>query len=149
MRIHSDTLRVSDLNEAARIARVDMEFTTHGSRKRDHAFNVNLIGESRRRPNGGNRGANSDAYAATWDQWGVFIAALFDVDPNASMTYYDGSDDFHYRTAHRFNPDGNDRSADDRSGYWPADAHGDHRFKYDGIPYEQSCTKCSAVRRWQ
>ncbi len=139
MRIHSDTLRVSDLNEAARIARVDMEFTTHGSRKRDHAFNVNLTGESRRRPNGGNRGANSDAYAATWDQWGVFIAALFDVGPNASMTYYDGEQDFNYRTASRFTG----------VGFWPADAHGDHRFKYDGIPYEQSCTKCSAVQRWQ
>ena len=134
MRIHSDSIRVSDLNAAARAARVDMEFTTHGSRKRDHAFNVNLTGESKRRPN---RNHASDEFAATWDQWGVFLAALFDVDPNASMTYYDGSADFHYRTAHRF-----------ASG-WPKDAHGDHRFKYDGIPYEQSCTKCSAVQRWQ
>lgn len=136
MRIHTDSIRVSDLNDAARIARVDMEVTTHGSRKRDHAFEVKLTGESRRRPQGG----GLDAFAATWDQWGVFFAHLFMVDSNAHMgTAYDGVEEFDYKTSHRF----------DVEGYWPSDAHGDHRFQYAGIPYTQACTKCTATHRWQ
>ena len=136
MRVHSDTLTHADLLDAARISRTALSVTAHGSRKRDHAFNVTLRGESKRRPNTGSYGA-ADEYAATWDQWGVFIAHLFELDHSAEMTYYKDAGDFHYRTASRFD------------GGWPDDAHGDHRFKYDGIPYEQKCVKCSAVIRWQ
>lgn len=135
MRIHTDSIRYSDLLEAAKAARVEVEITTHGSRKRDHAFNVNLTGESKRRPN---RSHASDEYAATWDQWGVFIGHLFLVDENAVFgSMYDGVDEFNFRTDHRFVHG------------WPKDAHGDHRFKYSGLPYTHQCTKCSATQRWQ
>lgn len=137
MRFHTDTLTTKDLHDAARVARVDMEFTSHGSRSRDHAYNIRLLGESRRRPNSGKRGAGDD-YAATWDQWGVFISYLFDRDPYMTTQYYADLDEFQYRTDYRFNV----------PGYWPSDAHGDHRFKFNGVPRQQECTKCSAVTRW-
>lgn len=170
MRIHTDHLTTSDIYTAARHARVDVVvLTEHGSRSRDHAFNVKLEGESRRRPNGGASGKGyASGYAATWDQWGVFLAILFDIDP-AMVTPYDASREaFLARTAERFmtSPIGygvstnynvvNGRSRHDTTvtvhrlgaSYWPSDAHGDHTFRFAGIAREQSCTKCSAVQRW-
>lgn len=132
MRIHTDTLTYSDMTHAAMAARVN--FTTiqqHGSRSRDHSFDVILTGESRRRQNGG------EDMAATWDQWGVFLAYLFDKDSEAKCWAYSDASQFAYRTVYRFE-DG-----------WPTDAHGDHRFQYDGMPYTQKCTKCTARNRWQ
>lgn len=135
MRIHTNTLTSTDLYDAARIARADLELTTHGSRKRARAFNVTLRGESRRRPNMGKYGAG-DEYAATWDQWGVFLAELFDRDPSVFTPYDKDADFFDRRTAGRF---GNG---------WPEDAHGDHTFRPDA-PYVQKCTKCSATNSWR
>lgn len=137
MRFHTDTLTSKDLWDAARAARVDMESTRHGSRSRAHAFEVRLTGESNRRPNSGTRGAGDD-YAATWDQWGVFIAYLFNRDPQMTTRYYADKNEFQYRTDHRF-------AVED---FWPADAHGDHTFRYAGVPRTQQCTKCSATVRW-
>lgn len=148
MRIHSNTLTSQDVFAAAYEARATVEvLTEHGSRSRDHAFEVKLTGESRRRPNGGNYGAERDLYAATWDQWGVFLGILFDRDQSVTIpTAYVDAKTFDARTSYRFNPDGNDRA--DGSNFWPADAHGDHTFRYAGIPFTQACTKCSAVQRW-
>lgn len=152
MRIHTDATLTTIVN-AARIARVDLVVSTeHGSRSRARAFEVKLEGVSRRRPNGGSSGAGS-GFAATWDQWGVFLAHLFEVDPTAKCWAYDGAEDFANKTADRFGapetfmtPDG---YRDVFTSYdWPDDAHGDHTFRYDGRPFEQACTKCSAVRRW-
>jgi len=137
MRIHSDTLTRRDLWDAATIARVEFDrFDDKGSRSRDHAFDVTLEGESRRRPN--NRGNHNGAFAATWDQWGVFLAVLFSRDPGMVAPYYADHDEFNERTNHRFAV----------AGFWPADAHGDHHFQFDGVPFEQECTKCTAIRRW-
>lgn len=180
MKIHTDTLTVSDVHTAARVARVDLELSEHGSRSRDHAFAVHLQGESRRRPN---RQVDS-GYAATWDQWGVFLSVLFDLDgaghtfgPSAPMfagdagsPVYADRDDFHRKTGDRFVPGGivtadtvdafpvhgNPHDGTDpfmtvyrvAGSYWPADAHGDHKFNFEGVMFEQSCSKCSAVTRW-
>lgn len=145
MRIHSDTLTSQDVYNAARVARATVEvLTQHGSRSRDHAFEVKLTGESRRRPNGGNYGAERDVFAATWDQWGVFLQILFDLDENLTIPRaYVDRDEYVYRTDARFVKIGGGWD-----NYWPADAHGDHTFRYAGIPYTQACTKCSAVQRW-
>lgn len=107
----------------------------HGSRKADHAFEVKLLGTSNRRPNGGSYGASND-YAATWDQWGVFLSALFEIDPNMSSYAYRDAHDFDEKTDYRFEVG------------WPTDAHGDHTFRFKGVIGEQGCTKCSAVQRW-
>jgi hypothetical protein len=102
MRIHcSNDVTTSTIYAAARHARVDVTITEHGSRSRDHAFDVKLEGESRRRPNGGASGAGS-GYAATWDQWGVFLGFIFDVDPDAKCWAYDGRSDFARKTRYRF-----------------------------------------------
>jgi hypothetical protein len=106
MRIHTDKITRDDVRTAARVARVDLAtFTEHRSQSRDHAFNVKLEGDSRRRPNGGASGAGS-GYAATWDQWGVFLSVLLDLDPNAVTPYYKDRADFHRRTFERFQPGG-------------------------------------------
>lgn len=105
MRIHSDILTSLDISAAERAAGmtgVDATVTAHGSRKRDHAFNVLLTGTSSRRPNNGRYGADSNAFAATWDEWGMFLAALYAVDPNMDATYYADAADFHRQTGDRF-----------------------------------------------
>lgn len=133
MRIHTDKLTWQDMNDAARIARVGFtRLGQYGSRSRNRAFDVILNGESRRRQNQG------EDFAATWDQWGVFLAVLFSRDPEMVTPYYTDKGSFDFRTFDRFDGD-----------VWPADAHGDHTFRYSGIPYQQKCTKCSAKQRWQ
>jgi hypothetical protein len=140
VRIHTSATS-ADLWQAATKAGVDYELTTHTSRTHARAFEVKLTGASRRRPNTNSR-TDPDAFAATWDQWGVFLGAIFDADPDARMggtakrPAYANRPDFDYKTLGRFE-DG-----------WPDDAHGDHTFRFAGIPFTQACTKCSAVVRW-
>lgn len=134
MRLHTDTISESDVYAAARTARVDLVgFSRHGSRKRDHAFEVKLEGESCRRPNHGKAGWDSDyGYAATWDQWGVFIATLFSVDPDAIIGMYPTRNAFDAFTRYRFDADS-----------FPSDYHGDHSWN------GSTCRKCSAGQEWQ
>lgn len=135
MRIHTDTLTELDVMRAATTARVTLDrFVRKGSKSRDHAFDLTLQGESRRHQNGG------DGKAATWDQWGVFLSALFAADENLTIPRaYRDVEQFDFRTMHRF----------DAPGVFPADYHGDHRFEFAGVPYMQSCKKCTASYRWQ
>jgi len=177
MRIHTDHLTTADIYKAARFARVDVvDLTEHKSQSRDHSFNVKLEGESRRRPNpGASSKGYASGYAATWDQWGVFFAILFDIDPaaicgTAKRPIYDGRDDFERKTNGRFAAPTldfgvstnyhvvNGRAYHDPSvtvhrlgaDYWPEDAHGDHTFRFEGIRFDGAiihrCTKCSAAR---
>jgi len=141
MRIHTK-LHESDFDAAAEVAKVDLVgIVRHGSRSHDHAFDVHLEGAGTRRPNGGSSGAGS-GYAATWDQWGIFLAALYDQDPDmlcGSKSYatYENRKDFHYQTARRF----------DRG--WPADYHTNHTWDYDRDAEERRCRRCKAIRRWR
>lgn len=154
MRIHTNTLTRVDVLEAAAAAdAVAVALIDHGSRKRDHAFDVKLEGSettrSRRRPNGGPSGVGT-GYAATWDQWGVFLAVLFERDPSTLTTYDADVEHFARRTGGRFTQ----RALVMGSGLgyiaagFPSDYHGDHVFRYAGVIAAQSCTKCSAVQRW-
>lgn len=112
MRIHSDILTINDLNLARVIAiahgegYVWLHGTRHGSRKRDHAFEVGLEGDgttNKRCRNPGTSTSNRDlGYAATHDQWGWFLAYLFTLDPNMTSVYYDGAVDFHTKTEGAF-----------------------------------------------
>lgn len=62
----------------------------------------------RRFKNSGDSGAESGYYepavwAATWDEWGWFIARVFQLDPDASWTgHYSSSADFHRKTGRKF-----------------------------------------------
>lgn len=85
--------------------------TQHGSKSRARAFKISLSaeagrdfnGKARRPKNSGRYGAESSYYkAATYDEWGVFIRALFRRDPEMKFGPYDGVQDFHEKTGHRF-----------------------------------------------
>ena len=113
MRIHSDTLTSGDLYRALDLSGVFSEgvwiedFSRHGSHSRDHAFEVRLAaepgadrnGKTRLARNTGQYGAAAEPFkAATYDEWGYWIAAVFSYDPNAKMSYYDDAEDFARKT---------------------------------------------------
>lgn len=139
MRIHTDTLTERDIYDACRIAGVSAPvFSRHGSRKRDHAFEVILSGSSSHNSNG------NEFKAATWDEWGVFFTVLFERDPQmfagVKNWNYDGARHFHYRTDDRF-------VYSDPGQRFPADTHPQHKWRGTGGD-SQHCTKCSAILRW-
>jgi hypothetical protein len=120
MRIHTDLdssdiyAALSDAKEEGHVpATVHIELEEHGSRARERAFDVRLYsnvktpGDGRRRANTGNHGA-SEEWAATWDEWGFFFAALYDADESAIVgssparaTYTDRAQ-FHETTRYRY-----------------------------------------------
>lgn len=133
MRIHSDHLTQADIVKATMtddMAGVYVTATPHGSRARARAFEVRLTGTS---PYWTMDGQD---HAATWDEWGVFFARLFEIDPNMlagtpkNPTYRD-ADHFHLFTRYRF---------DELT--IPADTHPRHNWAW-GLGVTQ-CTKCSA-----
>ena len=138
MRIHTNENTMSNIMDAAKIARVNLDvLESHNSRTHDAAFEVILSGESRRRQNTG-KSSRDREFAATWDQWGVFLSVLFNIDPDmrcgiSKRPFYANAADFEKKTDGRF-----------VNGVWPDDAHGDHKFRWDGL--SSKCTKCSARR---
>jgi hypothetical protein len=101
MKLHTDNILSGDLYAAAREAGVMIESTARvGSRSHDHGFEIYLSGSSSRMSNG------RDHKAATWDEWGVFMAALYRLDTNAmwgSKAWgYEGQSDFNMQTQYRF-----------------------------------------------
>lgn len=96
-------------------------FTTHSSRSRDHAFEVQLgvpksgpyvplpadyknqFGKRQKTRRTSQHGEN---YAATWHEWGWFMSAVLNLDPEAvwgSVSYgYNGVDDFNEKTRYQF-----------------------------------------------
>src|SRR4051812_4814148 len=99
MRIHGDTISRDELGQAARAAGVTfVRRHWHGSQSRDHAFEVILSGDSPFRCNG-----TPDEYAASWDQWGIFLAKIFDLDPTITISrVYADAAHFHKITGDRF-----------------------------------------------
>lgn len=144
MRIHTDTLEAHQIYRAANdMPDVYVDITRRGSRKRNHAFELSISAEPRkgRRPrNSGNRGSDGYDAAATWDEWGVIFARLFDIDPDMTCYAYDGADHYHWSTGDRFRD--------------PAtlEMHDQHRWEWvprpSGSPFHESRCKCGAVRRW-
>lgn len=142
MKLHTDTLRYADLLEAASNAGsgVNVDGTLKGSRSKDHAYDVSLTGTSTRRPNSGRSGA-SDDYAATWDEWGMFFAHLYSVDPGMTCWAYDSEDDFHFKTGARFHA------------LIPSQQCKNHKWDYQGTAATgsysvQICRKCEAIKRY-
>jgi hypothetical protein len=141
MRLHTDTLTEQDIHFACCSAGVTAEvFTRHGSRSRDHAFEVILSGSNTRNANG------HSFKAATWDEWGVFFAALFERDPQMFAGNknwgYDGAHAFHRKTDDRFLYSNPDRR-------FPEDTHTQHKWWATGDGQSQYCRKCTAIFRWK
>ena len=140
MRIHSDILTRQDIYTAVdNLPGVYVDVTEHGSRTHAAAYEVSLEGNGYAK-NTGKYGAG-DEIAATWDEWGVFLARLFDKDPDArcGAAKYPA-----YRNGYDFHAQTNDRFANLEL---PADTHKRHNFRSD-IPGQAACTKCSAVKIW-
>lgn len=135
MRIHTH-LCLGMIESAALKAGVSFgKLVAHGSRTREHAFEVQLLGTSTRRPNSGSRGVGRDDYAATWDEWGIFLADLFEADPDIVCQPYNGAADFYYKTDGRY------------ESLRKEDQHRNHKWEF-AAPGAQECN-CGAVRRWQ
>jgi hypothetical protein len=112
MKIHTDHLTSTDLVDALAVTDLDMwgvrvEWTAAGSRSRHHAFNVSLVAEPGRDRNGKKRRNSGTAQfagqkGATYDEWGYWLAELFERDPDMTATYYKSRDDFHAQTKNRY-----------------------------------------------
>jgi hypothetical protein len=119
MRLHTDKLTYSDVIRAVVLSYEDNPngggyfadaVVEHGSRVRDHAFEIALEGlgsrHTRARAWGqGSYGKGSQEHApraATYDDWGYFIAQVFLKDPDAVFGPYKGRDDFDEKTRFKF-----------------------------------------------
>lgn len=73
----------------------------YGSQSRARGFEIVLEGTSNR----GGQWGDRDYSAGTWDEWGVVLGRLFDMDPNARVArIYEGAEHYHYVTGDRFHP---------------------------------------------
>jgi hypothetical protein len=109
VRIHSDVLTRENLAQALDTAELGEVFfdslTLHRSNSRAQGYEVRLRaqpgrdrnGKTRTATNSGQHGAGSGK-AATYDEWGYWIAVLFELDPDAVVGPYKGSDHFHRLT---------------------------------------------------
>lgn len=98
MRIHTNEMHRADIYIAAEKAGMTLfSLTEHGSRKRKRAFEVKGSGSSTRRTQ-----SDPYEYAATWDEWGIFIQAMFEMDEDAICGQWDGQGQFRYLTVNRF-----------------------------------------------
>jgi hypothetical protein len=118
MRLHSDTLTRDEIHAALTDADIPGVFidvcTAHGSRPRSRGFEIRLAacegrdrnGKKRRPRNTGTYGGDGhDPYkGATYDEWGYFIAELFERDPEAIFGPYNGRDGFHKMTNYDYAP---------------------------------------------
>lgn len=104
MRIHSDTLSPEDIYAAARTAGCTVEsLSQHGSTARGRAFDLILAGHGKR---GGQYGG-LDHRAGSWDDYGIFLAALYRSDAfmlvgSPGRPVYEGRSDFDDATAYRY-----------------------------------------------
>ena len=99
MKIHSDILTPRTISEAVPegcyLAEVYsgraggfFDIVPEGSRKRERAYSVRLSGSGKRPM------VNLPDKSATWDEWGIFIAALYEIDPHAIVGVYTGRNNF-------------------------------------------------------
>lgn len=119
MKLHSNILTENDVRDALSRAKqrgnVDplVEFNLldpRGSRSRKNGFEIRLEwlgnkvkGDGRRWTNTGNAGSGTGGmYAATYDEWGWFIAELFDKDEHAIFGHYTGMDGFNTATRYKY-----------------------------------------------
>ncbi len=103
MKVYSDTLTRDDLVDALpRGVTLDSCEPISGARVRANGWTVALrCWGSSRHVNTGQYGAGEQG-AASYEQHGVWMAALFAKDPAARIAYYDGRADFERATDGRF-----------------------------------------------
>ena len=139
MRIHTDRITELDIHvatNAAGMRDVFADVTQRGSRSRERSFDVKLTGNSTRKTNPG--WANGEReQAATWDEWGMFIHALYQIDPEAVIGQYADFEVFQTSTGHRF---------DSLTAPY-SHGEGGHRWIVS-TPGVQECVSCDATFRY-
>lgn len=88
-----------------------------GSRKREKGFIVRLSGSSKHNMR------NLPDKSATWDEWGVFIDALYSRDPNALIGFYGSREKFIKVTTEEYERCKRYRRDLDRRAPWLRDVH--------------------------
>jgi hypothetical protein len=117
MRLHTNTLTSIVIYQALHACKqagtvdrlVDFEdFDHHRSMSRNYAYEIQLgwygtkvKGDGRRFKNSGAYGS-SHVYAATYEEWGHFILALFELDPDLTFGPYKSLESFHSQTRYAF-----------------------------------------------
>lgn len=136
MKIHFNTLTSSDVYMAATKANVGIErWHEKGSKSHKGAYDIILSGSSGHRVN-----SNSIyAQAASWDQWGIFLAELLFKDSSVKAGDYVNRDHFNWSTGHRYTETFTE--------------HKNHKWSYEGDVITGAytihrCEKCSAIRRY-
>lgn len=125
MRLHSSVLTEDDITKAAFMAGARARTVEeHGSRSRARSFDVFLTGHGR---SGGQWGNTSGLPTASWDEWGMTLAALYKLDPELKLAVYPDHYTFDIITTGRF---------DDLT---PDAAHHYHRWTYDAMTWEHVC----------
>ena len=120
MRLHTNTHTITSIEDALRRAQAKGKvansvelfvLTPHRSNSRKQAFELRLgtavkvKGDKRTFLNSGVRGADTSMYAATYDEWGWFLAELFSADPDACCDRYTSENNFHEVTRHAYHVD--------------------------------------------
>ena len=142
MRIHTD--RLAEVRQAINAATRALpgvyhgEMPEHGSRSRKGALELRLTGQGPRWT------ADNRDLAASYDEWGVVLGAVFAVDPDAicgsaKRPVYAGANDYHWQTGERFAHVGPDNYT------LPEDTHASHRWDYVAQGTVE-CRKCTAAR---
>jgi hypothetical protein len=110
MKVHTNTLTFADISGAVP-ENCYLTVFNHpgfgrtrgalvGSRSHDHAWVVRLSGTSKHTMD--TRNLVEHDKAATYDEWGIFIARLFSLDPGAKIGVYKDEADFNSKTDNRF-----------------------------------------------
>lgn len=107
MNIHSNAVDYFEIKRAASAAGCSVEVEEFQSRSASNGFRVYLSGSSPHLQNRYNAHGYRDQ-AATWDEWGMFFAALYLIDPSMIVgssrkkAIYSGTRDFSFKTEYRF-----------------------------------------------
>ena len=108
MKLHSDILTEQDIRDcvpagcylAGHYAKDGVTWASihvEGSRSRARGFTVRLSGSHK------STMQSLPDKAATWDEWGIFIDALFQRDPDAKIGWYGSRDNFINVTTDEYN----------------------------------------------
>lgn len=135
MRIHT-FMTEAELADALGRARREAGVYTlkqkgYASRSHRLAFEILLSGDSPYSTNSGRYGASNEGQAAAWDQWGIFLAVMFEADPMIKVTgAYRNAAHFHHVTGGRFSRDhvGTEVVRSQESAAYRRTAH---RWQYD------------------
>ena len=118
LHISTDIITESDIRKAttaAGMTGVEADVRVRDSRSKAHKYSVRMT--------------------ASWDEMGMFINALYDVDPDATIGFYKSRDMFHAATVDRFRSLTAERQ------------HKNHKWVSPANDTTQYCDECEAESR--